>query len=70
MRLHGSTSACCTSKTGSMRKPFCVAVIAAKRQHFADDTAARLPLDMDDEIDSFCDLRFGVGRRSSGHDSA
>ena len=38
-----------------------VAVVAAKRQDFADNAAARLPLDMDDEIDGFSDLGFGIG---------
>src|ERR1035441_10723295 len=38
-----------------------VPVVSTKRQHLADDPVARLTLYMDDEIDSFSDLRFGVG---------
>ena len=41
------------------QEAFRVAVVAAKREYFADDAAAWLPLDMDDEIDCFSDLRFG-----------
>ncbi len=37
-----------------------VAVVSAKSQHFADGAATRLALDMDNEIDRFSDLRFGV----------
>jgi hypothetical protein len=41
-----------------------VAVIAAKRKHLADNTAARLTFNVDNKIDSFCDLGFGVGERA------
>src|SRR5882672_8550499 len=37
------------------------AVVSTERQHLADDPAARLTLDMDNKIDRFSDLRFGVG---------
>jgi hypothetical protein len=40
---------------------FRVAVIAAKRKYLADNPATRLALHMDDKIDSFCDLGFGIG---------
>jgi hypothetical protein len=30
-------------------------------EHFADDAAARLALDMHDKIDGFCNLGFGIG---------
>src|SRR5271169_2344962 len=43
------------------QEAFGVAVVAAKAQHFADDAAARLALDMHDEIDGFCNLGFGIG---------
>ena len=38
-----------------------VAVVSTKGEDFADNAAARLPLDMDDEINRFSDLRFGIG---------
>jgi hypothetical protein len=38
-----------------------VAVVSTNGQDFADNMAARLPLDMDDEINRFSDLRFGIG---------
>src|SRR5579863_2422093 len=44
-------------------KAFRVAVVAAKRQHFTDDAAAWLTLDMNDEINGFSDLCFGIGER-------
>ena len=46
---------------GLNKEAFRVAVIAAKRQDFADNAAAWLTLDMDDKIDSFSDLGFGIG---------
>ena len=39
-----------------------VAVVAAKSEHFANDSATRLALDMDNEIDGLSDLCFGVGK--------
>ena len=39
-------------------------------QHFADDAAARLTLDMDDEVDGFCDLGFGVDEGAFARDCA
>src|ERR1700683_206068 len=46
------------------QEAFRIAVVSAKRQHLADYAAVRLPLDMDDEINSFSDLRFGIGECS------
>ena len=46
---------------GLNKEPFGVPVVADHPQHFADDTATRLTLDMDDEIDGFSDLRFDIG---------
>ena len=46
-------------------------VVAVQSEHFADDAAARKPLDMDDEIDRFADLRFHIGEcglRVAAHD--
>jgi hypothetical protein len=43
------------------KEAFRVAVIAAKRKHLADNAAAWLTFNMDDEIDRFCDLGFGIG---------
>ena len=40
------------------------AVVAVQSEHFADDAAARKPLDMHDEIDRFADLRFHIGECS------
>jgi hypothetical protein len=48
------------------QEAFRVAVVAPKSQDFADDAAARLPLDMDDEINGFSDLGFGVGEGGLG----
>src|SRR5258707_15538519 len=48
-----------------------VAVVSPKGQDFADNAAALLPLDMDDEIDGFSDLRFGIRKgslRVAAHD--
>ena len=53
--------ACFTSNTGLDQEALRVAVVAAKGQHFADDAAAGLALDMDHEIDGFCNFGFGVG---------
>jgi len=53
------------------QKAFRIAVVSAQRQHFTDDAEARLPLDMDYEIDGFSDLRFGLGEgglRVAAHD--
>jgi hypothetical protein len=38
-----------------------VAVVSPKGQDFADNAAARLPVDVDNEINGFSDLRFGIG---------
>jgi hypothetical protein len=43
------------------QEAFRVAVLAAKSESFADDAAAWLTLNMDDEIACRSDLRFGVG---------
>jgi hypothetical protein len=48
-----------------------VPVVSTKRQHFADDAAPWLPLNMDDKIDGFPDLGFGIGEsglRMVAHD--
>src|SRR5882757_5761211 len=47
-------------KYGINKEAPCVAVIAAKGQHFADGAATWLALDMDKEIDRFSDLRLDV----------
>jgi hypothetical protein len=49
---------------GLNKEAFRVAVIAAKRKHLADNAAAWLTFNMDDKIDSFCDLSFGIGERA------
>src|SRR6202042_3482178 len=49
---------------GLNKEAFRVAVIAAKRKHFADNAAAWLTFNMDDKIDSFRDLGFGIGERA------
>jgi hypothetical protein len=46
------------------QEAFHVAVIAAKRKHLADNAAAWLTFNMDDKIDGFCDLGFGIGERA------
>ena len=38
-----------------------VPVVPTKRQHFPEYAAPRLPLNVDDKINGFCDLGFGVG---------
>jgi hypothetical protein len=38
-----------------------VAVVSTKGEDFADNAAARLPLDLDDETNRFSDLHFGIG---------
>ena len=38
-----------------------IAVVSTNRQHFAEDAAPWLPLNMDDKINRFPDLGFGVG---------
>src|SRR5205807_9821844 len=43
------------------QEAFRIAVVPAKRQDFAEDAARWSALDMDDKIDSFSDLSFGVG---------
>ena len=43
------------------QKAFCVPVVSTNRQHFAEDAAPWLPLNVDDEINGFPDLGFGVG---------
>src|SRR5208337_1659088 len=53
------------------QESFRVAVVAPKAQHFADDAAARLALDMHHEIDGLRNLGFGVGKgrlRMVAHD--
>src|ERR1019366_8533180 len=48
-----------------------IAVVSTKGQDFAHDATARLPLEMDDEINGFSDLRFGIGEgglRVAAHD--
>src|SRR5208337_1684183 len=45
------------------QEAFGIAVVSAKRQHFADDTAAWLTFDMHDNINGFPDLRLGIGER-------
>src|SRR5271169_1675621 len=45
---------------------FGVAVVSPESEHFADDAARRVPLDVDDEVDGFSDLRFGVGEGGLG----
>jgi hypothetical protein len=48
-----------------------VPVVSTKCQHFADDAAPWLPLNMDDKIDGFPDLSFGIGEsglRMVAHD--
>ena len=48
-----------------------VSVVSTKGQDFADNAAARSPLDVDDEINGFSDLRFGIGEgglRVATHD--
>ena len=49
---------------GLNKEAFRVAVIAAKRKHLADNAAAWLTFNMDDKIDGFCDLGFGIGERA------
>jgi len=46
---------------GVKKEAFRVAVIAAKRQHFADTASTWPTLDRDDKIDGFCDLGLGLG---------
>src|SRR5271156_1881491 len=43
------------------QEAFCVPVVSTNRQHFADDAAPWLPLNVDDKINSFRDLGFCVG---------
>jgi hypothetical protein len=38
-----------------------VPVVSTNRQDFPEDAAARLPLNMNDKINGFPDLGFGVG---------
>src|ERR1700731_3358716 len=40
-----------------------IAVVSTEGQDFAHNATAWLPLDMDDKIDGFSDLSFGVGER-------
>ena len=40
---------------------FCVPVVSANGQHFAEDAAPWLPLNMDDKINGLPDLGFCVG---------
>jgi hypothetical protein len=47
---------------GLNKEAFRVAVIAAKRKDLADNAAAWLTFNMDDKIDSFCDLGFGMAK--------
>src|SRR5258708_30531734 len=53
------------------QEAFRIAVVSLKHQHLTEDAAARPPLDMDDEIKGFSDLRFGIregGLRVATHD--
>jgi len=43
------------------QEAFGIAVVPAKRQDFSEDSAPWSTFDMDDEINGFCDLSFGVG---------
>src|SRR5208337_4091017 len=43
------------------QEAFGIAVVPAKRQDFAEDSAPWSTFDMDDEINGFCDFSFGVG---------
>jgi hypothetical protein len=43
------------------QETFCVSVVSANCQHFAEDATPRLPLNVDDKINGFPDLGFGVG---------
>jgi hypothetical protein len=45
---------------GFDQQAFRFPIVATKGERFTEDAAARLPLDMDDEIDRFSDLRFRV----------
>ena len=49
---------------GLNKEAFRVAVIAAKRKHLANDAAPRSSLDMDNKINSLCDLGFGIRERA------
>ncbi len=46
------------------QEAFRVAVVAAKRKHLTDNAATWLAFNMDNKIDSFCDLGFGIGERA------
>ena len=53
------------------QEAFRVAIVSPKGQDLSDNAAALLSLDMDDEINGFSDLRFGIreGRlRVATHD--
>ncbi len=43
------------------QKAFRIAVVSTKRQYFPKDAATRLSFNMDDKINGFSDLGFGVG---------
>jgi hypothetical protein len=49
---------------GLNKEAFRVAVIAAKSKHLADNAAAWLTFDMDNKINNFCDLGFGIRERA------
>jgi hypothetical protein len=44
------------------QKAFCVSVVSTNRQHFAEDAAPGPPLHVDDKVNGFPDLGFGVGK--------
>src|SRR5580692_12947575 len=48
---------------GLDQEAFGIAVVPAKRQNLADDTAARLTFDMNDNINGLSDLGLGVRER-------
>lgn len=48
------------------QEAFRIAVVATKRQHFAENAAPWLALDMHDKINGFSDLSFGVGEGGLG----
>jgi hypothetical protein len=45
------------------QEAFGIAVVPAKRQDFSENATRWSTLDMDDKIDGFSDLSFGVGER-------
>src|ERR1022692_4023455 len=43
------------------QETFCAPIVSTNRQHFAEDAAPWLPLNVDYKINGFRDLGFGVG---------